>query len=157
MDIKSLFVLGTVSTIYGCSNLSPLTQEVYDAHLVKSFDAPKKECYDATKNALDELGYVVAKESLEKGKLITKRKEVTGQESRYSLAGEHKQTYDVNIAYKYYFTVSNVQDDSCEVRVDRFRAWYKGKEVKEVNIPYINEHQWLPVFTEIDEKLSYDI
>ena len=157
MNFKNLFILGAASALYGCSNLSPLTQEVYDAHLVKTFDAPLKECYSATKGALDELGYLVSKENVEKGKLITKRKEVTEQESMYNLAGEHKQTYDVGTAYKYYFTVSSVQGENCKVKVDRFRVWYKGKEVKEVNVPYMNEHQWLPVFTEIGEKLSYDI
>ena len=157
MYLRILAVLGSACILYGCSTGGALTQEVYDEYLVKSFSASTSECYNATKSALDELGYEVGKESSSKGKIITKRKDVTEQESRYSLAGEHKDTYDVSTAYKYYFTVSEAGNGGCQVKVERFRFWYKGKEVVEMNIPYVNEHQWMPIFTEIEEKLNDEI
>ena len=154
MNFKIISMTTMFSTLLGCSFGAPLTKEVYDEHLTRDYSYSKIQCIEATSNALSELSYEIDKQDKVKGKIITKRKDFTSQETRSTLAGNHVQTYDVNIANKFYISISKLNEESCTVKVDRFRVWYKGKELKEMNISYINEHQWAPIFKEIEEKLA---
>lgn len=155
---SSLPIVALSSLLCACSiNLGkPLTQDIYDRDLTRTYNGSKQECFNATKSALKDFEFTIEKEDLDKGKLITNKKNTVEQLIRESIAGGNKKYDDVNVAYKYYFSVNEALEGKCIVKVDRFRGWYLGKEVTEFGIDYLKEHQWNPILNEIEEKLNND-
>jgi len=155
MSLKEISVVAVILSLIGCASTSPMTQEIYTEHLTKTYNYSKNECYKATTEAMEELDYEIDKADSDKGKIITKRKSFISQETttNYSDTLKYTETHDVSVANKYYFLISDNGSSSCTVEVERFRIWYKGKELKEMIISYVNEHQWQAVFNEINEKL----
>lgn len=148
MRLKILIALPVVIT--ACA--SALTSETYEKYLTNIHDYQGEKCFAATAAALNELGYEIDNQDPESGKIISKRKESTYLQTKYS--GESSDTYEVPIATKYYFSITSLEEKSCEIKVERFRIWHKGKEVEKMNVKYVNEYYWQPILNEIKEKLN---
>jgi len=131
----------------GCfhSSMRAVSPEDYSTTLTRSYAYSQGQCLAAVRAGVHEVGFEVASEA--GSSLTTNRYEIR------EVSGMANNPQFHAIQMKYEFEVSG-DSSSCIVRVTRFRAWDNGMEMQTMNVDYLRDHYWNPMFETISEAMS---
>jgi len=160
--MKHYILIGTSLILSACaaSKIYPINQDLYKAHISKSFQFSKEDCFSATKQALMERGYKIKYENINEGKLVSSRRyyDVNASVTMVSAGGTNSSSshFVSKQSNQYYFNI-NGHSSSCKIIAFRWRAWNGEEEMLEIQeegLEWAKKNLFKPFYAEVERFLK---